>query len=245
MVGIYDGGKDPVPRVLWWWQGSGTKGPVMVERIRYQGSCDGGKDPVPRVLWWWQGSRSCDGGKGPILMMVASTRYLWWCQCVCSMANIYTAGKIRIYVGRCPFLIWIKWVSKPYPHENLSWSCCSSWCPYLALQMDFMALFAMGTGGHYITMLPADWLISTSHDPFALQLLWWKILWNPSLWHLCVLTFLCPVHSGRVGQTWLCCWWHTWRNDAHQSLRMFWVCIHGNSTTFLLYRKDVPTCVYC
>jgi len=31
--------------------------------------------------------------------------------------------------------------------------------------MDFMALFAMGTGGHYITMLPADWSISTSHDP--------------------------------------------------------------------------------
>jgi len=25
--------------------------------------------------------------------------------------------------------------------------------------MDFMAHFTMGTGGHYITMLPADWSI--------------------------------------------------------------------------------------
>jgi len=31
--------------------------------------------------------------------------------------------------------------------------------------MDFMAHFTMGTGGHYITILPADWSISTSHDP--------------------------------------------------------------------------------
>jgi len=31
--------------------------------------------------------------------------------------------------------------------------------------MGFMALFTMGTGGHYITMLYADWSISTSHDP--------------------------------------------------------------------------------
>jgi len=32
-----------------------------------------------------------------------------------------------------------------------------------------MALFTMGTGGHYITMLPTDWSISLSHDRFALQ----------------------------------------------------------------------------
>jgi len=31
--------------------------------------------------------------------------------------------------------------------------------------MDFIVHFIMGTGGHYITMLPADWSISTSHDP--------------------------------------------------------------------------------
>ena len=30
-------------------------------------------------------------------------------------------------------------------------------------------------------MLPADWSISTSHDPFALQFLWWKMLWNLSI----------------------------------------------------------------
>jgi len=35
--------------------------------------------------------------------------------------------------------------------------------------MDFIALLTMGTGVHYITMLHADWSISTSHD-FALQL---------------------------------------------------------------------------
>ena len=43
------------------------------------------------------------------------------------------------------------------------------------VQMDFMALFTVGTGGHYIAMLPADWSISTSHDPFALQFLWYGI----------------------------------------------------------------------
>jgi len=47
--------------------------------------------------------------------------------------------------------------------------------------MDFMAHFTMGTGGHYITMLPADWLISTPQH-FALQFLWWKMLLNPSIW---------------------------------------------------------------
>jgi len=47
---------------------------------------------------------------------------------------------------------------------------CLSHSKYI--QMDFMTHFTMGTGGHYITMLPADWLISTSHDTFALQFLW-------------------------------------------------------------------------
>jgi len=41
--------------------------------------------------------------------------------------------------------------------------------------MDFMALFTMGTEGHYITMLPAYWSISTSHDPFAFQFLCYGI----------------------------------------------------------------------
>jgi len=35
--------------------------------------------------------------------------------------------------------------------------------------------------GNCITMLPADWSISTSHDPFALQYLWRKMLWNLSI----------------------------------------------------------------
>ena len=32
--------------------------------------------------------------------------------------------------------------------------------------------FTMETRGHYVTMLPADWSMSTSHDLFALQFLW-------------------------------------------------------------------------
>jgi len=44
--------------------------------------------------------------------------------------------------------------------------------------MDFMALFVMGTGGHYVTMLPAYWSISTSQDLFALRFLWWKMVRN-------------------------------------------------------------------
>jgi len=35
--------------------------------------------------------------------------------------------------------------------------------------MDFPASINMGTGGHYITMMLADWSISTSHDIFALS----------------------------------------------------------------------------
>ena len=33
--------------------------------------------------------------------------------------------------------------------------------------ISWQALFTMGTGEHYITMLPADWSISTSHDPLS------------------------------------------------------------------------------
>ena len=47
--------------------------------------------------------------------------------------------------------------------------------------MDFMAHFTMGTGGHYITMLPADWSISTSHDPLPSSCHSKKMLWNPSI----------------------------------------------------------------
>ena len=39
-----------------------------------------------------------------------------------------------------------------------------------------MALFTIGTGWHYITMLPVDWSISTSHDPLPSSE---RMLWNP------------------------------------------------------------------
>ena len=43
-----------------------------------------------------------------------------------------------------------------------------------------MALFTMGTGGHYITMLPSDWSISTSQYPLPSSYHSEKMLWNPS-----------------------------------------------------------------
>jgi len=45
--------------------------------------------------------------------------------------------------------------------------------------MDSIASFHQATEGHYITMLPADWL--TSHDTFALQFPWRKMLWDLSI----------------------------------------------------------------
>jgi len=42
-------------------------------------------------------------------------------------------------------------------------------------QTDFMVHFTVGTGGHYISMLPADWSISTS--PYYSE----KMLWNLSV----------------------------------------------------------------
>ena len=47
--------------------------------------------------------------------------------------------------------------------------------------MDFMERFTMGTGGHYITMLSADWSMSTSHDPLPSSCHSEKMLWNPSI----------------------------------------------------------------
>ena len=49
--------------------------------------------------------------------------------------------------------------------------------------MDFIVHFTMGTGGHYITMLPADWSISTSHDPLPSSCHSEKMLWNLSITH--------------------------------------------------------------
>jgi len=49
------------------------------------------------------------------------------------------------------------------------------------IYMDFMVHFTMGTGGHYIAMLPADWSIFTSHDPLPSSCHSEKMLWNPSI----------------------------------------------------------------
>ena len=40
---------------------------------------------------------------------------------------------------------------------------------------------AMGTGGHYITMQPADWSISKTYDPLPSSCHSEKMLWNPSI----------------------------------------------------------------
>jgi len=56
-----------------------------------------------------------------------------------------------------------------------------------------MAHFTMGTGGHCITMLPADWSIFTSHDPLPSSFHSKKMLWNPSilLSYVCLFYFMC------------------------------------------------------
>jgi len=59
--------------------------------------------------------------------------------------------------------------------------------------MDFMAHFTMGTGGHYITMLPADWSISTSNDPLPSSCYSKKMLWNPSI----VVSSVCVAYRYR------------------------------------------------
>ena len=49
---------------------------------------------------------------------------------------------------------------------------------------DFMAHFTMGIRGHYITMLPVDWSIYTSHDPLPSSCHSEKMLWNPSMYNI-------------------------------------------------------------
>jgi len=49
---------------------------------------------------------------------------------------------------------------------------------YTSARDTIAKVYCKVTGGHYITMLPADRLISTSHDTIVLQFLWWKMLWN-------------------------------------------------------------------
>ena len=95
-----------------------------------------------------------------------------------------------------------------------------------------MAHFTMGTGGHYITMLPADWSISTSHDPLPSSCHSKKMLWNPSIHWWCPKSsslegsqlilytddiLWCPItcHAGRLFtyamfSTWLTHDWTIW-----------------------------------
>ena len=63
----------------------------------------------------------------------------------------------------------------------------------MGLYMDFMAPFTIGTGGHYITMLPADCSISTSPDHLPSSCHSEKRLWNPvgevntRYWYYCLV----------------------------------------------------------
>ena len=61
-----------------------------------------------------------------------------------------------------------------------------------------MALFTIGTGGHYITMLPADWSISTSHDPLPSSCHSEKMLRNPSIHAGKYLTVYAHMYMVRI-----------------------------------------------
>jgi len=94
---------------------------------------------------------------------------------------------------------------------------CPSQCPTQhdssLLEMDFMAHFTRGTEGHYITMLPADWSISASHDPLPFSCQSEKMLWNLSILgigsdlisstrvNVCRLS---EVQDGKWPRSWLC-----------------------------------------
>ena len=65
--------------------------------------------------------------------------------------------------------------------------------------MDFIHGI-LGTGGHYIIMLPPDWSISTSHDPLPSSE---KMLWNPSICAYQHISGVLHVHSTYH-------WWQVW-----------------------------------
>ena len=66
--------------------------------------------------------------------------------------------------------------------DKQSWLCngLSTFLTYRCID-GFHGTFTMGTGGHYITMLPADWSISTSHGPLPSSCHSEKMLRNPSI----------------------------------------------------------------
>jgi len=69
--------------------------------------------------------------------------------------------------------------------------------------MDFMAHFTMGTGGHCITMLPADWSIFTSHDPLPSSFHSKKMLWNCLYhWVLFCQYICCDLNTNSYYSSW-------------------------------------------
>jgi len=73
-------------------------------------------------------------------------------------------------------------------HNEITWLYIIRWlyvipgtleCIQLSKYID--GFHGMGTGRHYITMLPVDWSISTSHDPLPSSCHSEKMLWNPSI----------------------------------------------------------------
>ena len=65
--------------------------------------------------------------------------------------------------------------------------------------MDIMAYFTMGTGGHYITMLVADWSISASHDSSPSGCHSELMLWNPSIQPTYLLVLLWTNKTVLIG----------------------------------------------
>ena len=89
---------------------------------------------------------------------------------------------VLIAVGSFLALLRAAWVILRHPSQALKKTPRDGKEIALAIQMDFMVHFTVGSiGGHYITMLPADWSISTSHDPMPSNCHSEKILCNPSI----------------------------------------------------------------
>ena len=64
--------------------------------------------------------------------------------------------------------------------------------------MDLMAHFTMRTGGHYITMLPAHWLISTSQDPLPSSCHKWKDAMEYVYWPAPKLAVNCKIKQWKA-----------------------------------------------
>ena len=102
-----------------------------------------------------------------------------------------------------------------------------------------MATFTMGTGGHYIIMLPADWSISTSHVPLPSSCHSEKKLWNPSIVWWCVvfnspsLSFL--AEGVNIKLVHFCCYGNTMGHSKQSGLQVgggspYWHSCSGNQS---------------